>query len=117
MEDSPQQSNSRTISNVVLHNMDHTSAKDIFVDVRKKDEWNAGHIEWFKHIPLDKIFDHVEEFKKYERVFLICHSGGRSSMASDSLQSAGVPNTFNIEGGMEEWKELGFPTVGSETAS
>ena len=113
MSDYTSNSGVKITSIVELNNIDHLTGKDMFIDVRKKEEWDAGHIGWFTHIPLHEIKDHLDEFKKFERVFFICQSGGRSNMAIETLNEAGVQNAYNIDGGMEEWSELGFPTVTS----
>jgi|GEM_PF-3026294 len=111
MDDNLNTKDAKTIGIIELHNIDHETGKDMFIDVRKKEEWDEGHIEWFTHIPLHEIKNHLDEFKKHERVFFICQSGGRSSMASEILSEADVWNAYNVDGGIEEWKELGFPIV------
>lgn len=113
MEESEDNNNIKTVGIVELRNINHETGKDIFIDVRTNDEWNAGHIAWFTHIPLNEIKNHLDEFKKHDRVFFICHTGGRSSMASETLKEAGVLNAHNVDGGMEEWIALGFPVVAS----
>jgi rhodanese-related sulfurtransferase len=74
----------------------------IILDVRTQREWDNGHIENSKHIPLNDLHNHVEELKKMNKPFVVCcESGVRSAKAAKFL------NLNNIEatngGG---WKSL-----------
>lgn len=101
-----------TITVAELQKLDHTSGKNLFVDVREQHEWDAGHISWFTHIPLSTISEHMETFKKYDRIFFICRSGGRSGIACDILKDLkearvadhAMPEGVNILGGMIAWE-------------
>ena len=52
------------------------------VDVRYPNEWEAGHIEGAVHIPLDYVFDHLDELDPTRPVVTVCRSGGRSAEAA-----------------------------------
>jgi rhodanese-related sulfurtransferase len=74
----------------------------VIVDVRTKDEFDAGHIDGAKNIPLDRIKNELEKIKKLNKpIITVCRSGNRSEMAKSILLSAGV-QAFN--GGA--WTEL-----------
>jgi len=63
----------------------------VIVDVRTKGEYQAGHIEGSKNIPLDAIKKEVESLKKLNKpVVTVCQSGNRSGMAKSILKSAGM---------------------------
>ncbi len=63
----------------------------IIVDVRTKAEYQGGHINGSKNIPLDKIAKEVESLKKLNKpVITVCRSGNRSGMAKSILTSAGM---------------------------
>lgn len=79
-----------------------------FIDVRTKDEFASGHAKSTTNIPLDSISDKAEELKKFERVYVICQSGGRSGRAVDILGSLGV-NAINVPGGTIAWRSAGLP--------
>ncbi len=81
----------------------------LFVDVRRKEEWDAGHIDGFRHIPLAELEEHLETLKKYALVYLLCHSGGRSRRACDMLASAGHSGAMNVLGGITAWIARGYP--------
>ncbi|MEZ4801826.1 MAG: rhodanese-like domain-containing protein [Gelidibacter sp.] len=62
-------------------------AKDaIILDVRTQKEWDNGHIENAKHIPLDELEKRVDELKKLNKpVVTCCASGVRSAKAAEFL--------------------------------
>lgn len=63
----------------------------VIVDVRTKGEFQAGHIEGSKNIPLDGVKNLVQQLKKSGKpVITVCRSGNRSAMAKSILSSAGI---------------------------
>lgn len=63
----------------------------VIVDVRTKGEFQAGHIEGSKNIPLDGIKMQVQQLKKAGKpVITVCRSGNRSAIARSILSSAGI---------------------------
>ncbi len=58
----------------------------IILDVRTQREWDNGHIENSKHIPLDDLQNHVDELKQLDKPFVVCcASGVRSAKAAKFL--------------------------------
>jgi rhodanese-related sulfurtransferase len=63
----------------------------IIIDVRTPQEFDHGHIQGSKNIPLDKIQREVKTIKGYNKpIITVCKSGARSGMAKSILKSAGV---------------------------
>jgi len=63
----------------------------VIIDVRTRAEYEAGHIEGSKNIPLDSIKSRIAEIKKYGKpVVTVCRSGSRSAMAKGILQGNGI---------------------------
>jgi rhodanese-related sulfurtransferase len=63
----------------------------IFIDVRTPQEFDHGHIQGSKNIPLDKIQREVKAIKNMNKpIITVCKSGARSGMAKSILKSAGV---------------------------
>lgn len=82
-----------------------------FVDVRTSPEYASLHAKGAESIPLNIIDSNViEKLKKYNEVYVICQSGGRSAAATSLFVSNGV-NAINVEGGTNAWKAEGLPTV------
>ena len=50
---------------------------------------------------------HREEFDPERRVVLYCASGGRSALASDTLQRMGYRDVAHLDGGLKAWKDQG----------
>ena len=88
--------------------------KDIvLVDCREKDEWDEGHIEQAKFIPLSDFRNQYEsELKdKDAKIVLQCRSGKRSLQACQILMQEGFSDLLNLEGGILAWKEQDYPVV------
>lgn len=74
------------------------------IDVREDDEVAMGIIPTAKHIPLGQLGERVKELNKEDHYYIVCHSGGRSSMACQVLEANGY-NVTNIAGGMLAWED------------
>ncbi|MFE8700197.1 rhodanese-like domain-containing protein [Cytobacillus sp. FJAT-54145] len=83
--------------------MINPSEKQVFVDVREIEEYEAGHIEGMINIPLSKIETTLEYVQKDSEVILFCRSGNRSMQAAQALQDMGYKNIVNVEGGIQAW--------------
>ena len=55
---------------------------------------------------------HRSEFDPNQRIILHCASGGRSALATDTLQDMGYTNVAHLDGGLNAWKEAGQPVEG-----
>lgn len=84
---------------------------ELFVDVRRGDEWNRAHIDGFTHIALSELPLHVAELATRKKVFFICLSGGRSMDACDMMKKAGYENAYTVTGGIEAWGAKNYPLV------
>tara|TARA_B100000989_G_scaffold149351_1_gene111360 strand:+ start:942 stop:1250 length:309 start_codon:yes stop_codon:yes gene_type:complete len=47
----------------------------------------------------------VEKLEKNSRIFVYCRSGNRSQKACSILDQLGFKETFNLNGGILEWKK------------
>ena len=52
---------------------------------------------------------HRPEFDPGRRVILMCASGGRSALASDTLRALGYADVAHLDGGLKAWQEAGRP--------
>lgn len=63
----------------------------VIIDVRTEAEYQAGHIEGSRNIPLDVIKKQAVLLKKMNKpIITVCRSGNRSGMAKSILTSAGT---------------------------
>ena len=78
----------------------------VIVDVRTKGEFQAGHIEGSKNIPLDTVKNEVGKLKQLNKpVVTVCRSGNRSGIAANMLEHLGYKNVKNLVGGMLNWQK------------
>lgn len=68
------------------------------VDVRRKEEYEAGHIKGAHNIPLEELRQRVGEIPKDVPVYLHCRSSQRSYYAYCCLRGNGYRNITNISG-------------------
>ncbi len=89
----------------------------IILDVRTAGEYQGERIEGTSNIPLDDIKRHIDTLKGYKHVYVHCASGNRSSQACQRLDTLGLDNIVNVEGGINAWKQAGFPVYRSTRAT
>lgn len=81
------------------------------IDVRTKGEFQNASIKDAINIPLNGVEGAIEDLKKYDKIYVICHSGSRSQMACYILASKDLNNTINVAGGISGWINNGFPVI------
>lgn len=77
----------------------------ILIDCRTQEEYESGHIHGALLLPLDQLEKNVSDLDKNKTYVVICRSGNRSTTFTDSLQSKGFKQVYNVQGGMNEWTE------------
>lgn len=70
----------------------------MLLDVRNVGEYQRGHLDGFKNIPLDNLREHLEEMDKSKPVYVCCQTGLRSYIACRILAQHGF-TCFNLSGG------------------
>ena len=78
------------------------------LDVRERDEWQAGHIAGSQHIPLGQLRVRLAEVPKDRIILAVCRHGNRSDAAVRGLRTLGY-TAENLEGGVTAWKQAGLP--------
>ena len=76
----------------------------VVVDVRRQDEYDAGHIPGAILIPNESIgSDPPETLPDYDQIILIyCRTGNRSKQAAEKLAAMGYTNIYEF-GGINSW--------------
>lgn len=82
----------------------------VLLDVRTEEEFKEICAPGARNIPLDRLSAHVDDLSKHDSIHVICRSGGRSAMATNTLHDAGIPHAVNVSGGMNAWEKVGLPT-------
>ncbi len=101
----------RRISVQEAHEMQQEGA--LVVDVRRPDEWVAGHVSGAVHIPVDDMLGEAEEKLPKDRDLLfICAAGVRSGLAAEMASALGfeAERLYNIEQGAPSWIDAQLPT-------
>ena len=91
--------------------------KKVILDVRTKQEFEAGFIENAINIDWteDNFSEKIQTFDKEVPIFVYCLSGGRSSAAANKLRSLKFKNIFELNGGLMKWKNANLPLVNSKS--
>lgn len=79
------------------------------LDVRRKKEWEEGHLHDAIHITLGNLFEKLDDVPKDCPIVLQCRTGLRSAIAASILQRAGIKDVVNLKGGFLAWKNAGLP--------
>ena len=85
----------------------------LIVDVRRPDEWVAGHAAGAIHIPVEDVLERAEsELPKDQDLLFICAAGVRSGLAAEmaSALDFSSEHLYNIESGTPVWIQEGLPT-------
>ncbi|MFB7156540.1 FAD-dependent oxidoreductase [Lysinibacillus sp. NPDC056232] len=69
-----------------------------FLDVRERNEFEAGHLIHAHNIPLSELRERLNEIPQDRPVYVHCRSGQRSYNAVMALQNNGFSNVFNVAG-------------------
>ena len=88
------------------------------VDVREVPEYYgpAGHVPGAELAPLSNLSILAPQWKRNEKILVMCQSGGRSAKAVQMLQGMGFDDVTNMAGGMMGWLSHGLPNCGSSHA-
>ena len=83
----------------------------LIVDVRRADEFAAGHVPGARNIPHTEIAARLDELRGniHNEVVVYCESGKRAAIARGILEQAGFTKVLHLEGDMRSWRERGLP--------
>ena len=68
------------------------------LDVRTEEEYQRGHLDGFRNIPLDVLREHLDELDRGNPVYVNCQTGLRSYLACRLLTQHGFTCT-HLSGG------------------
>ena len=84
----------------------------LIIDVREQWEWEVGHLEGSRHIPLGALAERIGEIDTRRDIVTLCHHGMRSLAARELLMGAGFSRVKSLAGGIDRWAEEIDGTVG-----
>ena len=79
------------------------------VDVREPWEYARDHIPAATLTPLGQIIARPQEAITADNVVFVCEVGQRSAVAAELAAAAGMQHVYNLEGGMQAWRNAGLP--------
>lgn len=81
------------------------------IDVRERDEWDAGHIAGALFYPVTRISSDPEvDVDPNTPIVTYCKAGGRAERAAEVLRAAGYRDVRAMSGGFADWQAAGYPT-------
>lgn len=98
---------------IAVHQLREDYAVDKFqlLDVRRKPEWEAGHIEAAAWYPLEDFANFLPQVDRSAPIAVLCKGGYRSMIACSLLQREGFRNVTNVIGGFDAWEKAQLPFV------
>ncbi|ADQ80671.1 FAD-dependent pyridine nucleotide-disulfide oxidoreductase [Paludibacter propionicigenes WB4] len=82
---------------------DKITPDDVLIDVRTKNEYNAGKILDAINIPVDELRSRLDEIPKDKKIYIYCLGGLRGYLAQRILMQNGYADTINLSGGYQLW--------------
>ena len=85
----------------------------LVLDIRKAEEFAAGHVNGAKHLDSDKILNAGETHKRFKDkpVVVICDSGSLAAAAVRQLTHQGFTKAFTLRGGFSGWRAENLPVA------
>ncbi|MEO8017615.1 MAG: rhodanese-like domain-containing protein [Pseudomonadota bacterium] len=85
----------------------------LVLDIRKPEEFAAGHVNGAKQLPSDQILSAGENFKRFKEkpVVVYCESGSLASAAVRQLNRQGFTKAFSLRGGFAGWRAENLPVT------
>jgi rhodanese-related sulfurtransferase len=85
----------------------------LVLDIRKPDEFEAGHIAGARQMSSDQILTAKDHLKKHKDkpVVVYCSTGSLGAAAVRQLNEQGFTKTFNLRGGLAAWRTDNLPVA------
>ena len=85
----------------------------LVLDIRKPEEYAAGHVNGAKQLSSDKILTAGDNFKRFKDkpVVVYCDSGSLAGAAVRQLNQQGFTKAFTLRGGFAGWRAENLPVA------
>jgi len=85
----------------------------LVLDIRKPDEFAAGHVNGAKQLPSDQILTAGDNFKRFKEkpVIVYDESGSLAAAAVRQLNAQGFTKAFSLRGGFAGWRAENLPVT------
>lgn len=87
----------------------------VLLDIRKKEDFDAGHIVGARHVPGATIADGAKGLEKWKEkpVIAYCDTGMTAGSAARHLTRLGFKQAYNLRGGLAGWRQENLPVTKS----
>lgn len=94
------------VSPAELKNWIDTKRNEIqIIDIRESYEYEDGHLNPCKHIPMEYVMEAISELDKDKPIVVYCQSGKRSTPMVYMLQrECGIEDVYSLKGGFEAYQ-------------
>lgn len=81
----------------------------MILDVRSREEYEAGHVPGALHIPFDELAVRIQEIgdARDSELVVYCQSGRRAGIAGDILRSNNFSAVRDLDGHWQRWTQDG----------
>ena len=88
----------------------------LVLDVRARDQYDAGHVIDARNVPSADLASSVETLKKYrdKPVLTCCETGMTAGAAARTLREQGFSKVASLRGGLQAWRAESLPLVRSD---
>ena len=85
----------------------------ILIDLRKKEDYEDGHIMTALNYPHQEFDNHKYKLDKFKErpIILVCDMGRNSANIGEKLKKAEFKRTFRLNGGMMTWMQENLPVI------
>jgi len=85
----------------------------LVLDIRKPEQFAAGHVNGAKQLDSDKILTASDTFKRFKEkpVVVYCDSGSLAAAAARQLKEQGFTKAFTLRGGLAAWRAENLPVA------
>jgi len=83
----------------------------LVIDVRSVPEWEAGHIEQARNVPLERLPHRLGELPLDRPLVVHCASSYRATIAASLLRRAGLADVAVLVGGIAAWEAAQLETA------
>jgi len=85
----------------------------LVLDIRKAEEFAAGHVNGAKQLSSEQILTAGDTFKRFKDkpVIVYCDSGSLSSAAVRQLNIQGFTKAYTLRGGLAGWRAENLPVA------
>jgi hydroxyacylglutathione hydrolase len=93
-----------------LHERAQEDQEMQILDVRERDEWEAGHIPDSIHVPYHDLHEMPDALDPSRPVAVLCASGQRAAVAASLVARLGGDRVIHVvDGGVGTWERAGHP--------